>query len=174
MNPNCELISIWVGGKLAFPPSTSAPSPNADLPDSIRQDYLEAASIVAKSPRGAAALLRLCIQKLCVHLEKDVKDLNNAIAELVEEGLAPRVATMLDIVRVTGNEAVHPGTMNLNDDEATVSRLFLLVNLIADELLTRPRELEAAWQSIPPEKREAIANRKPRKSKIMKEDDGGG
>jgi hypothetical protein len=154
-------LTLWIGGRRAIPQSKSI-QPNSDLSPEVRTDFLEAASIVQASPRGAAALLRLCIQKICVELEKDPKDLNNAIAQLVAAGLSPRVSKMLDIVRVTGNEAVHPGQMDLKDDEETVSLLFELVNLIADELITRPKELERAWMKIPEDKRKGVETRKPK------------
>jgi len=136
--------------------------PNKDLPQHIQRDYLEAASIVGKSPRGAAALLRLCIQKICIHLEKDSDNLNKAIAQLIADGLPARVSKMLDIVRVTRNEAVHPGTMDLDDDQQTVENLFKLVNLIAEELLTRPKELEEIWGPLPEEKRKQVDERNAR------------
>jgi hypothetical protein len=94
-------------------------SPNADMPDEIAADHREgadhreAADIVARSPRGAAALLRLCIQKLCRHLGKPGRDINSDIAEMVREGLPASIQKALDIVRVTGNEAVHPGELEL-------------------------------------------------------------
>lgn len=160
-NPKCRRLSLWIGGRLQFPDSSNW-MPNADLPEDIKRDFLEAASIVARSPRGAAALLRLCIQKICVFLEKDPDNLNNAIAELVEAGLPERVSQMLDIVRVTGNEAVHPGTMDLRDDKQTVENLFKLVNLIADELLTRPREADEIWNTLPEEKRKQVEQRNAR------------
>ena len=62
---HCENHSIWVGSELIYPASSQAPLPNQDLPADILPDYEEASNIVGSSPRGAAALLRLCIQKLC-------------------------------------------------------------------------------------------------------------
>lgn len=50
---------------MVFPISSSAPIPHPDLPDDCKQDYQEARLIVGYSPRGAGALLRLVIQKLC-------------------------------------------------------------------------------------------------------------
>jgi hypothetical protein len=41
------------------------PFPNNDLPEDIKNDYIEARDILNKSPRGSSALLRLAIQKLC-------------------------------------------------------------------------------------------------------------
>src|SRR2546427_2229474 len=60
--------SIWYQGKMIYPESISVTYPNPDFDAAIQEDYREARSILAKSPRGAAALLRLCIQKLCVQL----------------------------------------------------------------------------------------------------------
>jgi hypothetical protein len=76
----CGATSIWTDRTLVHPATATAPMPNTDLPEEIRLDYLEARSIANQSPRGAAALLRLCVQKLCVHLGEPGKDLNDASA----------------------------------------------------------------------------------------------
>jgi hypothetical protein len=64
----CGQYSLWVDGTLVFPAVKTAAAPNRDLPADIAADHEEARSILTPSPRGAAALLRLCIQKLCKHL----------------------------------------------------------------------------------------------------------
>jgi Domain of unknown function (DUF4145) len=111
---HCHRVALWHAAekKLVFPITGSAPPPNNDMPDDVRTDYEEADSISQLSPRGAAALLRLSIQKLCIHFGKKGKDLNGDIGELVADGNLPEtIQQALDTVRVVGNEAVHPGEL---------------------------------------------------------------
>src|SRR5690606_19122630 len=66
-----DLFSEKIGtgeGKMIYPRKITAPPPHPDLPPSCLHDFEEARAIAAASPRGAAALLRLCIQKLCAAL----------------------------------------------------------------------------------------------------------
>src|SRR5438094_313478 len=65
---SCDYPTIWLGEIMIFPSALPAEAPNSDLPDDIKLDYDEAREIANHSPRGAAALLRLAIQKLCKHL----------------------------------------------------------------------------------------------------------
>lgn len=136
-----------------------APLPNQDLPEDIASDYLEARDIASTSPRGAAALLRLCIQKLCIHLGQPGKDLNKDIGALVANGLNPMIQKSLDIVRVVGNESVHPGTIDLRDDPAIATRLFSIVNIIADVMITQPKMIEETYGLIPEGKKDGITAR---------------
>lgn len=108
---NCKQVSIWFGQGIVWPARGSVEQPNSDIPPDALRDYEEAAAIVDRSTRGAAALLRLAIQKLCVHLGGSGKNINDDIAELVNNGLDARVRQALDVVRVVGNNAVHPGEM---------------------------------------------------------------
>ena len=117
---NCKDISVWVYDKLIWPQRGEAPPANPDLSDEVRRDYDEASSILDLSPRGAAALIRLAIQKLCKELGKSGKNLNDDIGELVKDGLSIEIKKALDVVRVIGNNAVHPGQINLRDDRAIV------------------------------------------------------
>lgn len=156
---HCKGYSIWHRGRMIYPTTGSAPFPNADLSDEIKADYEEARSILALSPRGAAALLRLAIEKLCSHLNAKGKTLNEQIAYLVEQGLDPLVQESLDTVRVIGNEAVHPGQIDMKDDEETAARLFELVNLIAERMITYPNRVKEMYQRIPEAKRKGIEDR---------------
>ncbi|WP_404838489.1 DUF4145 domain-containing protein [Aeromonas media] len=156
---NCGEISIWKHQSLVSPISKVGVNPNADLPDDIQRDFNEARSIVDISPRGAAALLRLCIQKLCIHLGEDNGTIDKDIAALVSRGLNPIVQKSLDAVRVIGNESVHPGQMNVSEDKETAIQLFILVNFVAEQMISLPKEVERIYQSIPETKRKAIERR---------------
>jgi hypothetical protein len=155
----CKKIAVWVHEALVFPASKFDVPPNADLPDSIKKDFEEARRIVDGSPRGAAALLRLCVQKLCKHLGKPGKNIDDDIGSLVKDGLNPLVQQSLDIVRVVGNESVHPGTIDLNDDKDTAIRLFELVNAIADQMISHPKNVKEMYSKLPELKRKAIEKR---------------
>lgn len=142
-----------------FPTLGSIEMPNADLNPAIRADYLEAAAIAARSPRGAAALLRLCIQQLCCQLGLSGKNLNNDIAVLVQRGLNPDIQVALDAVRVIGNNAVHPLEMDLRDDLHTAHTLFSIVNYVAEQMITFPAKLGGLFASLPQGARDQIKKR---------------
>jgi hypothetical protein len=161
---NCKKIAVWIFDRLVFPGAKSGVTPNTDLPDDVVTDYEEAREIAQASPRGAAALLRLGIQKLCKHLGEKGKTIDDDIASLVKKGLDPLVQQSLDIVRVIGNEAVHPGTLDLRDDRDTASQLFELVNAIAAQMISHPKTVKEMYQKLPENKRKAIETRDKKKS----------
>jgi hypothetical protein len=156
---HCQSESIWVGKLLVYPEKIVAPIPNEDLPDDVREDYMEARTIIHKSPRGAAALLRLAIQKLCRFLGESGKNINNDIAELVKKGLNPNVQKSLDIVRVIGNEAVHPGIIDLKDSPEIAIKLCTIINIIADLMITQPKLIEQMYSGLPEDKVKGIESR---------------
>lgn len=145
---------------MVIPDMEGIPYPNDDLSDEIREDYVEARSILSRSPRGAAALLRLGLQKLCKQLGEPGKDINTDIASLVKKGLRPSIQKTLDMVRVTGNESVHPGVLDMKDNREVALKLFELVNLIADVMISEPKHVDELYENvIPEEKKKAIAGR---------------
>lgn len=156
---NCKKLSVWVNEDLVYPNLKFGSIPNRDLPPNIIAIIDEARAILDESPRGAAALLRLSIQMLCKELGESGKKLDDAIANLVKKGLSPIVQKSLDIVRVIGNEAVHPGTIDLNDNKDTARELFSLVNLIAEQMISIPKKVDSLYEKLPPEKRTAIEER---------------
>jgi hypothetical protein len=156
---SCNTPSIWWLTSIIYPRHSVIEIPNADLPLDIQDDYNEARNIANFSPRGAAALLRLSIQKLCKHLGQPGKNINEDIKALVTLGLPPLVQQALDSVRVIGNDAVHPGTIDLKDDKETVGKLFRLVNFITQKTITEPREINEIYQGLPADKLRGIDQR---------------
>jgi hypothetical protein len=156
---SCKRLSIWVFDKIVWPAATTLNAPHEDMPDDVRSDYLEAAAIVDLSPKGAAALLRLAVERLMPHVDAKAKNINASIGLLVSKGLDPKIQKALDVMRVIGNEAVHPGQIDLNDDKATALRLFDLVNLIVQALITTPKQIESMFDSLPANALDGIQRR---------------
>ena len=72
---------------------------------------------------------------MCKQLGQPGENLNSDIANLVKDGLPVKIQKALDVVRVTGNEAVHPGVLDLKDDTKTAQQLFKLINFIAEKMV---------------------------------------
>jgi len=142
-------FSIWFDEKMIEPDLSSVAPPNSDLETEIIDDYNEAASILNKSPRGSAALLRLCIQKLCKQLGEKGEHINTDIGNLVKKGLPIQIQQALDYVRVIGNNALHPGQIDIKDNHTTASTLFQLVNRIASMMITQPKLTQELFCSLP-------------------------
>ena len=156
---NCKDIAIWIHERLVYPQRGEVPPPNPDMPDEIRRDYDEASAILDLSARGAAALIRLSIQKLCKHLDQQGKNINDDIKALVAEGLDPRIQKALDVVRVVGNNAVHPGQIDLKDNRAIAESLFRLLNLIVEKMISVPKHVDEVYATLPESARKAIDKR---------------
>jgi hypothetical protein len=156
---NCHKYSIWLGGKMIYPNESVAPLPSPDMPEDVLSDYNEARDILEKSPRASAALLRLSIQKLCVVLGEKGENINDDIASLVLKGLPEKIQKALDTVRVIGNNAVHPGVIDLKDNPSIALSLFKLVNMVIDTMITQPKEVSGLFNSLPEESKKAIEKR---------------
>lgn len=148
---SCEQSSIWIADKMVYPKTFPVAPPNNDLNAEILAVYQEAASIVSDSPKGAAALLRLALQMVMVQLGENGKNINDDIKSLVSKGLSPKLQKALDVLRVAGNNAVHPGQISFDDDRGIALSMFKLLNLIAEEMITRPKEIEDLYSDVIPE-----------------------
>ena len=165
---HCKEYSLWrvteispngftVGeGSMLYPDFDSAPLPAEDMPEDVKKDYEEAARIFIKSPRGAAALLRLGLQKLCIHLGEEGKNINADIRSLVNKGVfSGRVVQVADTLRITGNNAVHPGQISDEDFDKATGKMFDLINFIVKKAITEPKELDELYQLMPENARNA-------------------
>lgn len=157
---HCGENTVWMQDRVVYPTVSQAPRAHLDMPEGVAADFNEARDIVGRSPRGACALLRLALQKLCVELGQPGKKLDDDIAALVRErGLLPRVQQALDVLRVIGNNAVHPGELDLRDDQTTAQALFKTLNLIVEQLITSEKETRDLYAMLPEGARESIEKR---------------
>lgn len=156
---SCKKLAVWQNRSLMYPKFSDVPAANPDIPEEIRRDYEEAGHVLKHSPRSAAALLRLVIQKLCKTLGESGNNLNSDIGSLVKKGLDSKVQKALDVVRVIGNNAVHPGTIDIRDDTETARILFDLVNIIVDKTISEKRKIEEIYSVLSPDQLEAIRKR---------------
>lgn len=147
-------------GEMLFPDNGVAALPAEDMPADVKADYEEAARTFSRSPRGAAALLRLGLQKLCKHLGETGENINNDIRNLAANNvLPPLVVNVADTVRITGNNAVHPGEMSDEDVDHVASKMFDLLNFIVKKAITEPKELEALYKKTPENPRKDAENK---------------
>ena len=145
-----EVIDIKIVGSMIYPDTGNAPFPVEDMPEDVRVDYLEAASIFSKSHHGGAALLRLALQKLLKHLGQEGKNINEDIRALAQNGSLPvKVIQVADTLRITGNNAVHPGTMSDEDFDDVAEKMFDLINFIVRKAITEPKELDELYLKVP-------------------------
>lgn len=156
---HCKGDAYWHDGAMIWPRTRTAPIPNPDMPDPVLAVYEEAAAVSVLSPRSAAALLRLAIQMLCAELDTKSSTLDDAIGELVERGLRSDVIAALDVVRVVGNNAVHPGKISFDDETGLVRALFELVNVITEQVVSEPKRIADLYAFLPEGAREAIERR---------------
>ena len=148
---NCFKPTFWLETEMIYPRQSSLPEPNKDLDDEIKSLYIEAVDVYPYSSRASAALLRLCIEKLCTELV-DGDNLNACIGLLVEEGLPEHIQQALDYCRIIGNEALHPGQIDVEENLEIVPLLFTLVNDITQEFITKPKIIKENYAYLPKEK----------------------
>lgn len=78
----------------------------------------------------------------------------------MRKGLPAKVQQALDVVRVVGNNAVHPGQIDLNDNPDVANWLFDLINVITDVMISQPKQIDDLYESVVPEsQKKAIAKR---------------
>lgn len=145
---------------MVYPDHVPAPEPAANMPDNVEKYYEEARLVVNDSPRAAAAVLRLAVEVLVDELNAEGDTLYQQIGYLVKKrGVPETVQQALDSVRVIGNESVHPGVLDMDDDLETALAIFDMVNIVVEATFGQQAAVSSMYQKIPESKREGIENR---------------
>lgn len=158
----CSETSIWLKNEhpmtkeeknfeiLLYPrTSTIDVQPNPDMPSNVREVFDEASLILDDSPRASAALSRLAIELLMDELKAEGRNLNDKIGYLVTQGLPVSIQQALDTVRVIGNNAVHPGEINMSDNKEMAITLLKFINIIVQNQISEPKSIKEAYSSLP-------------------------
>ncbi|MCL2085580.1 DUF4145 domain-containing protein [Candidatus Saccharibacteria bacterium] len=158
---HCREYTFWYKKKIVFPRKTAVGYPNDDLSNAVKELYSEAALILSDSPRAAAALLRLALQKLLIELGGEgSKSINDNVGDFVKAGkIDSTVKKAMDSLRIIGNTSVHPGEIDLSAKPEKVEKLFWLINYIADQMITGPKELNEMFDDLPVKAKEAVKRR---------------
>lgn len=156
---HCHESSYWFKGKMVIPCEAPVMPAHVDMPAECIKEYNEARSVFAASPRAASALLRLAVQKLMPVLGESGTNINDDIGDLVKNGLPVQAQMALDFCRVVGNNAVHPGEIDLNDTPEIAHSLFDMINFIVEDRIARPKQINALYSKLPEKAKEAIAAR---------------
>jgi hypothetical protein len=69
------------------------------------------------------------------------------------------VQQALDVLRVVGNNAVHPGEFDVTDDTETALALCECLNVIVEQRIAQPKRIELLYSRLPEGAREAIVKR---------------
>jgi hypothetical protein len=144
---SCNQMCLWVYDQLVWP-TRHNPEPELDAVRNERREYVEASQILEASPRGAAALLRLTIEKLCKELGVSGEGLKDEIPIFVRQHVDARVQKALDAARLIESNAMHRGQIDIEDDRATAESLSGLVNLICEKMIMEPTHLQALYTRL--------------------------
>lgn len=130
---SCEKPSLWIHGEMVWPELPSIP-PSEYMPDDVRAAYMEAQAVISRSPRCSCAMLRLALERLCIHRNGTGNSLR---AKVLSLKLSPEVEKLCDACRLVGNDAVHEGVLFVDDtDTYEVARtLSMFINWITERTI---------------------------------------
>lgn len=150
---NCNRHAYWAWEQLVAPAVPFGPPPNDDLQGPLLDVYQEARDVAGRSPRAAAALLRLLVERLVHELDgvgHEGERLQVKVDRLRDDGKidAGTYEAML-AVKIAGDGALHTGQIDTEaeDQGEVVVVLFGIVNHIVTSTRSLHREVEALRQA---------------------------
>lgn len=150
---SCGNYSIYYQGKMIYPIDSNVSKPNGDMPDNVKSVYYEAKTVLNMSPKSACALLRLALEMLLNELDIGGRTLNDKINNYCNDfDSNNRLIKAFHLVSIVGNEAVHPGVIDIDDNEDIARAMFEILNEIVDETITKKNKMDAIFEYLPEEK----------------------
>lgn len=132
------MCTVW---KIIYPLNNSLiPKPNQNLDDDLKEIYEEARADYGLSVRSSGALLRLLLQIFVNRYlgKPETGKLNEGIKEIIKkDGITDQFIQIMTIVRVKGNDCVHPSQLDSLDTSDEIQMLFELINLLVEILRTK-------------------------------------
>jgi Domain of unknown function (DUF4145) len=165
---NCKGFTVWVRDRLVFPirgdelpeivevdfreiaedlqaPAQDVQHSEEDVQepaedfDESSEDFEEAAAVLNKSPRAAAALIRICIQNMMPLLKETGKSLDENISSLVRKGLEAEIQQAMDVLQVIRRNPGHESHVDLRDETAIATRMFESLKEIIERRMLKNR-----------------------------------
>ena len=142
---NCNGFAVWVRDQLVFPGRivetsytviqgvrasgdqvqevavNDAEEPAAEVEE--LEGFEEAAAILHNSPRGATALMRICVQKMLPLLNREDTHLDENISNLVRKGLEVEIQQSMDALQIRRQTPFSPAHFDRKKDEETATKL---------------------------------------------------
>src|ERR1700738_1294109 len=131
---NCNGFSLWVRGLLVFPTRVDK------TPELVDEDVEEPAVVLNKSPRGATALMRVCIQKLVPLLEENGKELNQRVSSLVRKGLEMEIQQAMDVLEVLRSDSAQLNPLESQADRETALRFLDSLKEVLERRMSHNRD----------------------------------
>jgi len=153
----CGNYSLYYQGKMIYPLETNVSKPNEDMPDNVKDIYLEARNVLNISPKSACALLRLALERLMGELDVEGRTLNDKINNYCNNYNSDnRLIKAFHLVRLVGNDVVHSGVLDVDDNEDIARAMFGIINEIVNETITKKNKMDAIFECLPKNKTDSI------------------
>ncbi|OJF91819.1 hypothetical protein AX762_10700 [Alkalibacterium sp. 20] len=65
----------------------------------------------------------------------------------------------MDAIRVVGNNAFHPGQIDIKDNKDLAISLLKFINIIVEDQITHPKLIKQAYSALPKDALKGIENR---------------
>ena len=87
------------------------------------------------------------------------KNIDNNIKKIVESGVDRETQRALDTLRVFGNSGAHPEEIKLDENPDLVYKMYELMNIVTERLITRKNKIDELYDILPEKKKDHIKSR---------------